>query len=707
MATVERNMAEHCKTIAPVMTGPCDIAMNAGGAGGGGGGGSSGSGGSGSGGGDGDAVNLSAGSDGGGGGKKSASGRAPRWDEDIVINEEYSHFLRPNVLILAELLDFGAGQAMVKKLRAGQGMYRIAWGFLRPVGPAPDFTPIFGTNDNPAAVRKGMEVPDPAAAGGGKPLRLQLYRYTDDQWLGKAWARKHGVWNVPDTVPAVFTCFMQRHRVRYPSTLFLRVGPATPWKRPQAVLRRAMHPMEVEAYPVPLEQLEQHVAAFGMDQNDVDEAPADEVVLQKMKRQRGRFEACLVPARGFRRLPVGGLGAFRVAFSKPEGTYFAAACADGHMGPQGERGQTDGTFTIKVFDADTCTERFALGGHFGLIHDLSFHGDDREHAPGGGGGGGGGDSSLRPADAANGPSSSPGGVDGRVRQPLCLVTASADGTAKVWRIPRLTGFSAGGDYEPGQGSPSRPPGKDAEAKGDGPPAPAAVAAAAAAAAGGGGGGGIALIADLYHDPPLFVYSARCHPTASPGLAATGASDGAIRLWGVSPAKQGRRAGRGQRRRGRGSAFDDDDDDDDDGNGNGASRKCLGILGRGRKAHAAAVNCLLFDRSGGRLFSGDAAGVINVWRCYGDPAKADTYRVIKTIDHPDLRGKAITSLSIEPTTQRSLLVTGHRNYMGLFQLKTYGPLSISFSGMQSGRAMIRGGYSPDGRFVYAGSTQVSV
>ena len=51
----------------------------------------------------------------------------------------------------------------------------------------------------------------------------------------------------------------------------------------------------------------------------------------------------------------------------------------------------------------------------------------------------------------------------------------------------------------------------------------------------------------------------------------------------------------------------------------SSLREIGQLGRGIALHSTRINTLLFDRRGIRLFSGDGAGVVNVWRCNGDPA----------------------------------------------------------------------------------------
>lgn len=85
-----------------------------------------------------------------------------------MINEDVSNFMAPNVLFLFELVDFGP-TIPSRRLRPGHGLYRIAWAFFRPVGPAPDYTCNLSTSQYEGDV----------------PARLQLYRYTDDRWLSR------------------------------------------------------------------------------------------------------------------------------------------------------------------------------------------------------------------------------------------------------------------------------------------------------------------------------------------------------------------------------------------------------------------------------------------------------------------------------------------------------------------------------------------
>ena len=58
------------------------------------------------------------------------------WDEEFVINEYANYLLRPNILILFEILDFNPELLFSGSLARGDNLYPIAWAYLRPVGSA-------------------------------------------------------------------------------------------------------------------------------------------------------------------------------------------------------------------------------------------------------------------------------------------------------------------------------------------------------------------------------------------------------------------------------------------------------------------------------------------------------------------------------------------------------------------------------------------
>ena len=54
-----------------------------------------------------------------------------------------------------------------------------------------------------------------------------------------------------------------------------------------------------------------------------------------------------------------------------------------------------------------------------------------------------------------------------------------------------------------------------------------------------------------------------------------------------------------------------------------------------------MNALVFDpRPGGRLFSADGAGVLVIWRRIGDGSRPSDFRVVRSLKHPDFRGRSV-------------------------------------------------------------------
>lgn len=60
-----------------------------------------------------------------------------QWDEEFVINEFAHHILRPNVLMLFEILDFNPQMIFENRNKLNADLlYPVAWAYLRPVGTA-------------------------------------------------------------------------------------------------------------------------------------------------------------------------------------------------------------------------------------------------------------------------------------------------------------------------------------------------------------------------------------------------------------------------------------------------------------------------------------------------------------------------------------------------------------------------------------------
>ena len=66
-------------------------------------------------------------------------------DGRLLWGEKYDTFVRQGAVFLFEILDVVPKGPPLSQLKAGNGWYRIAWGFLRPVGP--ELKPNVGGED--------------------------------------------------------------------------------------------------------------------------------------------------------------------------------------------------------------------------------------------------------------------------------------------------------------------------------------------------------------------------------------------------------------------------------------------------------------------------------------------------------------------------------------------------------------------------------
>jgi hypothetical protein len=59
------------------------------------------------------------------------------WGEEFSMNELANYMLKPNVLMLFEILDFNPALIFEsRKLLNAEMLYPVAWAYLRPVGTA-------------------------------------------------------------------------------------------------------------------------------------------------------------------------------------------------------------------------------------------------------------------------------------------------------------------------------------------------------------------------------------------------------------------------------------------------------------------------------------------------------------------------------------------------------------------------------------------
>ncbi len=314
-------------------------------------------------------------------------------------------------------------------------------------------------------------------------------------------------------------------------------------------------------------------------------------------------------------LPAGSLGASTLAFSQ-DGGLLAVACVGVSAGAPSPH-------AIRVYDAHTGSEACApLEGHSGLVHALEW---------------------------------SPDGA--------WLLSASSDGTALVWCLPRH------------------------------PAAPGALADAPAAPH-----------ARLTHPQLAYVYAARFHPTL-PCLVVTAAYDGALRLWDalLDVARGGGGVGGGVVTA----------------EGGVVEGRCNGCIGgggggEGEEEGGWYTNCAEWDgvgqgEGGGprALVTGDSRGVLRFFACPPSASahRAERYALVKELRPSALRGEAIVSLRARPAARHRLeashlLVLSQAARLLMFDGTTYQAVR-SFSGVACTTRRIEACFSPDGALVAAG------
>lgn len=377
---------------------------------------------------------------------------------------------------------------------------------------------------------------------------------------------------------------------------------------------------------------------------------------------------CVAPTRLLCRRAVGRDGAFTVRYSH-SGRYLAVAACDGEH-----------HFPIQIYDMDAeegCAvlKGPELSGHVSIVYDLNWSEDDR-----------------------------------------FLVSASADGTARVWALEGITKpsvarpmhSSAAMDADAGTGGEDEKleEEKDEPAKQQQPVKKSSTAAASAV------GGRLYKILQL--SPPTFLYAACFVPSleplpavgssASDGASAnnaeeppsdsnqkppnlfdekpepcppvlTGAFDGSLRMWNVE-------------------AADPKDCD-------------MGLLGGYRApVHRRSVTAVVVDRPNRRVYSGDADGIVWPWIWEARGNRPDSFPAERPLIHPALRGRSITSLALQPKKSRQrkhLLVAARGNVLLLFDMGAKS-LLVTYHGASIRTSMIRACFSPDGKTVVAGSEE---
>jgi WD40 repeat protein len=354
---------------------------------------------------------------------KSHGSFIPLWDENLLINEPLRQILDPHAMLFFEIVDFGPN---VDLNQHPSGYFPIAWAFLKPLSARGE--PNLGVNQ-----------------------QLQLYRYTNlgaDRELNLPFfkSRSHTAFQKAGVPQVYYEWIWQKHtgRRRYPATFFIDfTGVAAP-QREKVRGARPLLPTQIEEgrmdYPELMATITPMDEFVSSDPNTAAGQRARKKAVEQMSavqkaaivRRRKVAEECLIPNNLVHEISAGLTGCFCLRYS-PDGRTLAAACGDGLM------------FTIKLYDSDTGTQLFTFVGHHDLIYDLAWNCMGTE-----------------------------------------IVTASSDGTAKIWAVDATRTLPA---------HQLRPQ----------------------------------AIATLQHTG--FVYACCFHPKlADKGIVLTGSFDGAIRFW---------------------------------------------------------------------------------------------------------------------------------------------------------------------------------
>nr|XP_057912201.1 jouberin isoform X2 [Doryrhamphus excisus] len=248
----------------------------------------------------------------------------PEWQEQIIFNEPFGHFIQedsdgPKVILFFEILDFLSmeeARANVDVDVTERGFRKIAWAFLKLVGAN-------------------------GVLNAGSKLRLQLY-------CPPTWLRRQ-----PGSIEVV-EWWRRYPRVKYASTLYVTVKGI---KIPQHVdpSIRSMMALQEERGSATYSELQDGIKRTSTPRLD------DKPPVLKWSRLPG--QVCRIPNKSMLAFRGGHMGCLTVLFSHA-GTLLAAACADRD------------TFPVVVFEIPSGKVLAAFSGHLKIVYELCWSSDD-------------------------------------------------------------------------------------------------------------------------------------------------------------------------------------------------------------------------------------------------------------------------------------------------------------------------------------------
>ncbi|KAG7511232.1 hypothetical protein JOB18_044567 [Solea senegalensis] len=250
----------------------------------------------------------------------------PEWQEQIIFNERFGHFVEqndesPRVILFFQILDFISmeeAKANVGVDEHEQGFRKIAWAFLKLVGTN-------GVLNVDSKLRLQLFCPPPRAKR--QPKTVEVFE----------WWRKYP-------------------RNKYASTLYVTVKGI---KLPEHVdpCIRSMMALQEERGSTSYSELQNEVTKRSLAQPRDDSPPA-------LRWSRLPGQNCRIPNKPVLAFRGGHMGCFTVLFSHA-GTVLAAACADRDA------------FPVVVYQIPSGKVLAAFTGHLKIVYDLCWSRDDQ------------------------------------------------------------------------------------------------------------------------------------------------------------------------------------------------------------------------------------------------------------------------------------------------------------------------------------------
>lgn len=213
------------------------------------------------------------------------------WYESFVIDVRAEEFLRPNVIIMFEILDYSPAMILdkSKKLNA-DNMLPIAWGFLRPIGQA------------------SQHLAD---------SKIQLYYYRGNHTKQRRYKNE-----IDLRTPDVLCELNWPNKTKYPSYLEVNLNFYNPEEK-KIMTHFSRFPWEKEVGLREFKAKYDKRRAIKFGKRPAKDVEPEERI-KYFKWERSRNEACKRPDQFLRKLETEELGAFRIKFSN-NGEYLAAA----------------------------------------------------------------------------------------------------------------------------------------------------------------------------------------------------------------------------------------------------------------------------------------------------------------------------------------------------------------------------------------------